>query len=524
MSERCVNQSGEERQRGHWGARIVLIVGFLGCAVCLFYGWNRTLLDLHGFRQAQTAISAYYFIHEGFTLDYQTPVLGKPWAIPFEFPLYQALVALLVKATGWPLDQTGRGVSLFFWVATAAPLYGLLRLWKVERWWCGAILLLVWSTPTYLFWSRTFMIESTALFFSLAYLYATIRAVRQRSMLWFILALMCGVLAGLQKATTFLIVLVPLLGFSAGEIWRCYQSRAAWKGKALAVVTLMLLPLGATVLWTRHTDALKARNPLGKDILISSSSYQRYWIYGNLSQRLHPKTWVHLLHREYGYGVGRRSIVLSLAVMVTLLWAMYRAPQWRATLSVLGAAYVAGPLAFTNLFHMHDYYSYENQLYLVLAFALALYACRESLPARWRRILPCAVILLWTGAGFAAYRYDYVYSIRCAPEPTALLRELEPLTQAGRPQDVLLIYGQYWDSTVPYYSRRKAVMHYGAGLLKPEAFRAALDALTPNEKIAAMVVSGDLAADSAFVAERIQTFDLHSTPIRTRWGDFYLKK
>ena len=45
-----------------------------------------------------------------------TLVLGPPWSIPIEFPLYQWNVAAAVKIFNTPLDQTGRFFScLLFW-------------------------------------------------------------------------------------------------------------------------------------------------------------------------------------------------------------------------------------------------------------------------------------------------------------------------------------------------------------------------------------------------------------------------
>lgn len=76
-------------------------------------GWYHSIFDFHGFRQAQTAISANSILYGGPILHYETPVLGPPWSIPFEFPLYQVLVALLAKLLSSPLDQTGRFVSVF---------------------------------------------------------------------------------------------------------------------------------------------------------------------------------------------------------------------------------------------------------------------------------------------------------------------------------------------------------------------------------------------------------------------------
>ena len=77
-------------------------------------GWNNTLYGWHGFRQTQTAITSYYTIKEGFKLNYITPILGRPWSIPMEFPLYQWIVSVLVLITRINLDQAGRLITLLF--------------------------------------------------------------------------------------------------------------------------------------------------------------------------------------------------------------------------------------------------------------------------------------------------------------------------------------------------------------------------------------------------------------------------
>ena len=59
----------------------------------ILYSTN-PILDQHSFRQTQTAISAKY-IFDGNIFNYQTPILGEPYNIPFEFPIYQILVAFI---------------------------------------------------------------------------------------------------------------------------------------------------------------------------------------------------------------------------------------------------------------------------------------------------------------------------------------------------------------------------------------------------------------------------------------------
>ncbi|MEZ4846386.1 MAG: hypothetical protein R2877_05425 [Bdellovibrionota bacterium] len=144
----------------------ILLVGLFAVVVqliCSLHGWNKRLLDLHAFRQTQTAISTYYMVEEGLAIDYQTPVLGKPWQIPMEFPSYQLLVASLVKVSKAPLEQTGRFVSMLFFYLSILSCLLILRQWTIDASSDGHRICDPFDEPAlYMFWS-TFMIESMAL-------------------------------------------------------------------------------------------------------------------------------------------------------------------------------------------------------------------------------------------------------------------------------------------------------------------------------------------------------------------------
>ena len=73
---------------------IIFIISYIYSLWSLSIGWTNPILDQHGFRQTQTAISTYYLLQGSPWLAYETTVLGFPWSIPMEFPLYQWLVAL----------------------------------------------------------------------------------------------------------------------------------------------------------------------------------------------------------------------------------------------------------------------------------------------------------------------------------------------------------------------------------------------------------------------------------------------
>ncbi|MHC4076625.1 MAG: glycosyl transferase, partial [Planctomycetota bacterium] len=257
----------------------------VACFLCLFIicliahvilasvGWNNTLCGWHGFRQTQTAITSYYTIKEGFKLNYVTPVLGKPWSIPMEFPLFQWIVAVVVLITGINLDQAGRLVSLIFFYLSLIPIYHLLAYLVTNKSHRLLFLCLILASPYYIFWSRCFMIESLALFLGLVFLVLFVRSLLKPSLLTLAAASIAGALAALTKITTLVVFLLPAFFFF---IWCCLPKN---RRLADAPVTLMKRTIYSCVIvgfmliislaWTKFADNQKLLNPMAVDFITS---------------------------------------------------------------------------------------------------------------------------------------------------------------------------------------------------------------------------------------------------------------
>ena len=138
-----------------------------------FTGLNHTLMEYHSFRQTQTAISTSY-LEEGYSNA--VPVMGAPWKMPFEYPLVQNISHYLGKIfPGLSKEAAGRLASLlFFWLSLIFISSGLKAFIKGKHSRL-MILSLILICPVYLYWSRTYMIESTAFFFSIVFLWAAIK-------------------------------------------------------------------------------------------------------------------------------------------------------------------------------------------------------------------------------------------------------------------------------------------------------------------------------------------------------------
>src|ERR1041384_4935062 len=139
----------------------------LFAALLAFHMWgvsagiSQQTLPGNEFRQTQTAISALFIQRENnFSLAYPTPVLGKPWSIPFEFPLYQWSVVVVSNTLKVPLQVAARLASALCFYLALPALWLLLKRVEVKtvaRW---VVLCLVVSCPLYIFYSRAFLIET----------------------------------------------------------------------------------------------------------------------------------------------------------------------------------------------------------------------------------------------------------------------------------------------------------------------------------------------------------------------------
>lgn len=413
-------------------------------------GLHHTLSDRHEFRQTQTAITSYYFLHEGFTFDYKTPVLGRPWTIPFEFPLYQLVASFVCRITGLPLEVAGRVASmLFFYLSllTSFLIMGMLKLTKSQ----GCIVLcFILINPVLLFWSRTFMIESTALFFSLAFVAAILAALQayaqneRRFLLFMLCALALGITAGLVKITTFIVYFMVaglfVLDTLYGYIKRKFDRRSLMLLVCSAIV--FLVPIVITYLWVRHSDYEKSLSYLGTMI---TSNGLNSWNYGTLQQKVSPHVWKYISSYSF-YGLPITILMLLLSYIFSL--------KHRKYIAIFGIPYVLTPLIFTNLYYIHDYYSFGNTILFSICCGLFLLSLADIKYKKYKLALAslCAVAI-FTSLYFYFYRY-YPAQKENVTAMQELGKQIKNTTSAG---DILLVKGTDWSAVVPYYSERKAI-------------------------------------------------------------------
>lgn len=522
----CLNPKPPDSTRDHVQTVLLslLVLVLAGAFWAMTREIDKPLFGPHAFRQTQTAISAFYMEKDpGMFLDYITPVLGKPWAIPMELPLFQWIVARWTNITSMPLDESGRLWSLLLWLACAWPLWSILRSLGLSRIAVASTLALVFSNPFYLFWGRAFLIESLALLLSLGMVALALHGLYKKPWFWLAGTLLIGCLAALVKVTTWavaagtcVLLLVWLVICSAGVLWK----------RGVLCTIAILLPLIPTKMWLAATEDAKRDNPFARELLLSESPQQKAWYYGTMEQKLSPQTWeqmrIYLDTQIFPWIPG--GALLGLTVL--LLSGAVANPRRAWILGIFVAGFLSGPIVFTNLYFEHTYYWFANAVWLALATGAALGFLDERLRGLHRAlawVLPVIVAVVVV-AGFASWSAVYLSAIKKLPDRASVEAAWTvPIDRAVPENRALLIFGQDWNPLALYYAQRK-------GLAFPLGPRISLPGPQLNEALRALdgeiggvVITSQMleAADQGFWADFLTRSGMSTTGSETAFGVFF---
>ena len=447
---------GQQSAKRSWSEKVLIVLAafaLLNAFVALAASGANPITYWHDFRQGQTALSAYWFLKNGFSLTYETPVLGAPWAVPFEFPSYQALAAS-VAWLGVPLDLAGRLVSWVFFISCLWPLRLLQRAAGLDDWWFWASSAMFLASPIYIFWGRSFMIETMALFFAMAHAALVVRFM-QTGGIWRLLgAAVFGVLAVLTKATT-----LPAFSLLAGLgfcwllwSWHALGQLHANKLRIGLGAVVLILPYPPGFAWVDFSDAVKAENPIGQFLTSKALSG---WNYGTLESRFSADFWVNLLPQRMlpdilgHWATWLLLLALLVQVFPALNLGLTRARARLVAIAIIG--FFTPLILFSNLHFVHNYYQASNAVFLIVALAIIA----SDMHDRGRTGLALAGVVLVVVSQLSTFYQDYFGGTKSPPRSdhyniALVARDRTPENSA------LFVFGLDWNSIVPYYAERRA--------------------------------------------------------------------
>ena len=327
------------------------------------------LVEAHAFRQTQTAYTALLYARDGIDLLHpRVPVLGPPYDLAFEFPLFQAIAAIPI-ALGLPADPALRGTSLVFFLVSAALLWLLVRRGAGSAAAFATLVAFLFS-PLALVWSRTSTVEYLVVAASLTYLLVGLVWRERGGAVPWLIAAVAGAIAMTVKVTSGAVWVLPLLTYRSRR-----SRRDPW------VVALAVVPLALGLLWTLYADELRGSAP-GTSWMTSIELAP--FLFGTLWEHLSLAPWGAILFTAGAWICGPAILGLLLRV----------APGIRATdQRWFWLAFVLCPFlsiaVFLNAWSIHDYYSIAATPSVAVAIGLAAASLWR---ARALRTLPLAVL------------------------------------------------------------------------------------------------------------------------------------
>lgn len=437
---------------------LVLLVGSLAQFRYIGRGFAGEFYDS---RFSQTTMVVREFVRKGFDWRTPLPVFGEHSMVPFEFPLFQGIAALVARVSGLTPETSTRLAGLLAFQAVAVLVW-----WLASRWFSRtsalAALVLFELLPFGMEYGHAALIDFLPVAIILAAV-ALLEPVATATSRWLVLTCSLAVvllvpIGFLTKSTTGL-ALIPVLaipGLMAKRSSRGIARQRTTLGVAGAAVALALV---ATSVWTRLTDDVKLQNKWASGL---TSGALKNWNFGTLEQRHYFSTW-EIIFNQHWATITAGVVVFLVAVGVSLVtW------KFSSASVIVAVTPLLAPVIFTNLYLEHSYYSIAVYPLLVMLFGAAIGGACQAVPGLRERAAVAAISILvllsltWLSSEGGKYREVLSASVPVPPIST--------LVKATVPSGVTVLYlGCDWNPTYPYYADRPALMLPGWSALQPTA-------------------------------------------------------
>jgi hypothetical protein len=411
---------------------------------------GHSIAEAYAFRQTQTAFVVRQYAANGIDLAHTPlPVFGPDADVPMEFPLFQAIAAM-VTGLGLDASMASRLIGLIAFTGSGALLGTLLLRWHGRVAAIFAVALFEFL-PFGVHWGASSLIDFFAVALALL-MVVGIDAGFRGNRLWLVVGVVAAIVAVPVKVTTAPGYVLLLLA-SAWVLIRQLGWAAVWRRLLFGFVAGPGVGLALAIAWTLYGDSIKRGQQITQFL---TSSSLRDWNFGTLPQRADPANYLVITGRVAEEFAGPLMIGLLLAVGALFVT---RDARRRILLGGLLASAVVPPLVFFNLYVVHSYYLIGIYPVAVAAMAVGAAAWLRAFPAvtlgpRVLLAAAAAVFLLATTALSPQGRADL--SQYRQNNPTPALSSL--LLDQTSPDDQIVLIGCDWDPTFLYYGERTGVM------------------------------------------------------------------
>ncbi len=438
-------------------------------------GWRAREQSSATGREVQTLLSAQFIQQDNdFSPAYPTPVLGRPWSIPVEFPLYQWTAVVLSNLTGHELAGTGRVLGLLCFYLALPALFLAVRDSGLTP--TGSLigLGLLAGNPFCLNQAAAFQWDGMAVMFGAWFLAGVMRGLTTGRRVWFGLAILAGAAAGAIHARTLGVFHLLVLGGSGFWLWRRRGGAFSWAAGAWWLAA-GLLPWAAAGGWMHHAAGIRQLNAnvqhlpaigmTGPDFLGAPSSTD-------------------LMGRQLSL-IGAQAVWWPLLLIGAALAITFSERWWRQV-GVWTAAFFVWLLLFPPAGGPHLHEAMAGLVCLLVALGLALAGLFDAALPRWAG--PAGLLV------FGALGAIQVHRAPPVPRSPSPLEQLGQALQQAVLSDAYLVTQAAPDTglQLPLAAQRRTLNLTQAQMENEAELQAALTAMG-NEPLGAVVLNENTA-------------------------------
>lgn len=380
--------------------------------------------------------------------------IGKEKYLTLEFPLYEALVAILYRLFFFH-DLWGRVVSLIAGYIGAWYLMRFVILVTRNRILGIFSMFFFLSAPLSLFYHRAFMIEPTIIACLIAGLYYSCQWIDTASRRSYLLGLLALTAGFVQKGLYGPFWLLPIAVF----YWKKSRYISLWHVRVVFFLGLFLIPMLVLFLWQRHINIQNAAN--GQLFFTTDNAGHLEWNFGFLADRLSWSMWQVRIQQVFN------GILLKPGLPLFLLGLWY-IRRWDSSYVFL-SFFVSALLYVLVVFRIQA----QNYYQLILAppfaviLSVGLYALYVFLKRFRSKIFSCSFcalymsVFLWRSwvSILPSFFIDWTWY-----ERLRTIDQMLPKHAYG----IFATAGNEWNSSYTYFTRR-VMKQVGIETVSPES-------------------------------------------------------
>tara|TARA_R110001583_G_scaffold195527_1_gene375372 strand:- start:9817 stop:11676 length:1860 start_codon:yes stop_codon:yes gene_type:complete len=298
---------------------------------------TRAPIDLHQFRQTQTLSTIYNFFINGINVfKPELDTNGKSSVIILEFPVYQAIVAFIMKVFGYH-EVIGRLVNILVTVLGAVYLAKITDEFFVRGTFLFTLVLYLFN-PSMIFWSSTILIDPFLLGLAIISVYFLFRWLEFNNINDYFFGVFIATIVLVGKLT---LGFIPYLAFL---LYILFSGRL--KENFLKLTLIGIVWLAFIFSWMVYSKYWHGINPH----IYTNGSIA--WYFGSMSQRIDLE-----IYRQFYLRALDNHLVIFTAIPIAMtIIRSFKNKKYRIiTLSLL-IPLILYLIIFINLNYIHTYY------------------------------------------------------------------------------------------------------------------------------------------------------------------------